>query len=44
LESTARRGDEQPAGRDTDLETFRVLLGRLGDGRPERSLIYSVDE
>ena len=29
------------AGRDTDLEKFRVLLGRLGDGQPERSLIYS---
>ncbi len=29
------------AGRDQDLEAFRVLLERLTDGRPERSLIYS---
>lgn len=29
------------AGRDPDLEAFRVLLERLADGRPERSLIYS---
>jgi hypothetical protein len=29
------------AGRDPDLDAFRVLLGRLADGRPERSLIYS---
>ncbi len=29
------------AGRDADLEGFRILLGRLGDGQPERSLIYS---
>lgn len=29
------------AGRDADLEAFSVLLGRLSDGQPERSLIYS---
>jgi hypothetical protein len=29
------------AGRDPELEAFRVLLERLADGRPERSLIYS---
>jgi AAA ATPase domain len=29
------------AGRDQDIEAFRVLLERLADGRPERSLIYS---
>lgn len=29
------------AGRDSDLEAFRVLLERLAAGRPERSLIYS---
>jgi len=29
------------AGRDRDLEAFGVLLERLGDGRPERSLVYS---
>ena len=29
------------AGRDRDLETFGVLLDRLSDGQPERSLIYS---
>jgi hypothetical protein len=29
------------AGRDADLETFRVLLERLASGQPERSLIYS---
>jgi hypothetical protein len=29
------------AGRDRDLETFGVLISRLVDGQPERSLIYS---
>jgi AAA ATPase domain len=29
------------AGRDRDLEMFGVLLARLADGQPERSLIYS---
>jgi hypothetical protein len=29
------------AGRDRDLETFTLLLTRLTDGQPERSLIYS---
>jgi hypothetical protein len=29
------------AGRDGDLEAFSLLLERLGDGRPERSLVYS---
>lgn len=29
------------AGRDAELEAFRLLLQRLADGRPERSLIYS---
>lgn len=29
------------AGRDSDLDAFGVLLGRLADGQPERSLIYS---
>ncbi len=29
------------AGRDADIDAFRVLLGRLADGQPERSLIYS---
>jgi len=29
------------AGRDTDLEVFGVLLARIADGQPERSLIYS---
>lgn len=29
------------AGRDPDLDGFRVLLDRLAAGRPERSLIYS---
>jgi hypothetical protein len=29
------------AGRDDDLEAFRALIERLGDGRHERSLIYS---
>lgn len=29
------------AGRDADLDAFRVLLGRLADGQPERSLVYS---
>jgi len=29
------------AGRDRDLEEFRVLLERLANGQPERSLIYS---
>lgn len=29
------------AGRDADLDAFRVLLERLTDGQPERSLIYS---
>ncbi|HEV7162536.1 MAG TPA: ATP-binding protein [Solirubrobacteraceae bacterium] len=29
------------AGRDSHLESFRLLLERLSDGRPERSLIYS---
>lgn len=29
------------AGRDSDLEAFQVLLERLVEGRPERSLIYS---
>ncbi|HTZ87247.1 MAG TPA: ATP-binding protein [Solirubrobacteraceae bacterium] len=29
------------AGRDADLEAFRLLLQRLADGEPERSLIYS---
>jgi AAA ATPase domain len=29
------------AGRDGDLDAFRVLLGRLASGQPERSLIYS---
>jgi len=29
------------AGRDNDLEAFGVLLERLVDGQPERSLIYS---
>jgi len=29
------------AGRDPDLEAFGVLLERLADGRPERSLVYS---
>jgi hypothetical protein len=29
------------AGRDRDLETFGVLLARLSEGQPERSLIYS---
>lgn len=29
------------AGRDGDLEAFGVLLERLADGQPERSLIYS---
>ncbi len=29
------------AGRDPDLEAFGVLLQRLADGRPERSLVYS---
>jgi hypothetical protein len=29
------------AGRDNDLEAFRVLLQRLTDGQSERSLIYS---
>lgn len=28
------------AGRDPDLEAFRLLLERLANGRPERSLIY----
>jgi hypothetical protein len=29
------------AGRDADLEAFQVLLERLAEGRPERSLVYS---
>lgn len=29
------------AGRDRDLEAFGLLLDRLGDGQPERSLVYS---
>lgn len=29
------------AGRDGDLDAFQVLLSRLAEGRPERSLIYS---
>ena len=29
------------AGRDGDLEAFRVLLERLAGGQPERSLVYS---
>jgi hypothetical protein len=29
------------AGRDADLEAFGTLLGRLAEGRPERSPIYS---
>jgi hypothetical protein len=29
------------AGRDADLGAFQVLLERLGDGRSERSLVYS---
>jgi hypothetical protein len=29
------------AGRDGDLEAFNVVLGRLADGQPERSLVYS---
>jgi len=29
------------AGRDRDLETFEVLIARLSDRLPERSLIYS---
>lgn len=29
------------AGRDGDLDAFALLLGRLADGQPERSLIYS---
>src|SRR5438874_12257520 len=29
------------AGRDPDLENFRSLIERLGDGSYERSLIYS---
>jgi AAA ATPase domain len=29
------------AGRDADLDAFRVLLERLANGQPERSLIYS---
>src|ERR1700758_4599526 len=29
------------AGRDRELESFQVLIARLSDGLPERSLIYS---
>jgi hypothetical protein len=36
---TGRR-PEKLAGRDRDLESFRVLLERLGEGRHDRS-IYS---